>query len=105
MPDGGARLRSTRPVRTPNQPVERARNGPGDDPARHGEAHFAAACSSLAQKGGFQPHRFRSWLTPVPDPQREEKLPEGCALSLPAQERAKQGERTISLDEFTGVQA
>jgi transposase len=41
----------------------------------------------------------------VPDPQREEKIQEGCRLYLTAQERAKQGERTISLDELTGVQA
>lgn len=39
------------------------------------------------------------------DPQREEKIHEGCTLYLTAQERAKQGERTISLDELTGVQA
>ena len=41
----------------------------------------------------------------MPDPQREEKIHEGCTLYLTAQERAKQGERTISLDELTGVQA
>jgi DDE superfamily endonuclease len=41
----------------------------------------------------------------VPDPQREEKIHEGCTLYLTAQERAKQGERTISLDELTGMQA
>ena len=39
------------------------------------------------------------------DPQREEKIHEGCSLYLLAQERAKQGERTISMDEMTGVQA
>ena len=56
-------------------------------------------------KRGFQPHRFRYWLTEIPDPQRDEKIGEGCALYLSAVERAKQGERTISLDELTGIQA
>ncbi len=30
---------------------------------------------------------------------------EGCTLYAKAPQRAKQGERTISLDEWTGVQA
>jgi transposase len=41
----------------------------------------------------------------VPDGQREEKIVEGCELYAQAPERAKQGERTISMDELTGVQA
>src|SRR5258708_20892704 len=105
MPDGVARMRSTKSVRAPNQPMEGARNCPGDDKARHREADLATACSSPPQKGGFQPHRFRYWLTEVADPQREEKIHEDCTLYLTAQERAKQGERTISMDELTGVQA
>lgn len=39
------------------------------------------------------------------DEQREEKIVEGCQVYAQATERAKQGERTISLDELTGVQA
>ena len=61
--------------------------------------------SHPAQKGGFQPHRFRYWLTEEEDPQREEKIIEGCHVYAQAAERAKQGERTISMDELTGVQA
>ena len=41
----------------------------------------------------------------MPDPEREVKVQEGCRLYLMAKERAKQGERTISMDELTGVQA
>jgi transposase len=59
----------------------------------------------LLKKGGLQPHRFRYWLTEVPDPARDEKIREGCELYASAPQRAKQGERTISLDELTGVQA
>ncbi len=41
----------------------------------------------------------------MPDVQREEKIVEGCEVYASAPQRAKQGERTISLDELTGVQA
>jgi len=44
-------------------------------------------------------------LTEVPDPQRDEKIVEGCEVYASAWERAQHGERTISLDELTGVQA
>ena len=37
--------------------------------------------------------------------QREEKIVEGCQVYAQAAERAKQGERTVSMDEMTGVQA
>ncbi len=39
------------------------------------------------------------------DEQREDKIREGCWLYATAEERAKIGERTISSDELTGVQA
>ena len=39
------------------------------------------------------------------DEHRNEKIVEGCELYAKASERAKNGERTISLDEMTGVQA
>ena len=39
------------------------------------------------------------------DPQRQEKIVEGCKVYAQAKERAKCGERTISMDEMTGVQA
>ncbi|HEY5002368.1 MAG TPA: transposase, partial [Ktedonobacteraceae bacterium] len=43
--------------------------------------------------------------TEEPDERREEKIVEGCEVYAKATERAKQGERTVSLDEMTGVQA
>ena len=52
----------------------------------------------LLKKGGFQPHLFRYWLTEVPDPQRAQKINEGCVLYMTAAQAAQQGERTISLD-------
>jgi transposase len=44
-------------------------------------------------------------LTEEQDPERDEKIVEGCQVYAQAAERAKEGERTISLDELTGVQA
>jgi len=68
----------------------------------HISATYAA---DLIKKKGLKPHLWRYWLNTVPDEQREEKIEEGCALYLKAAERAKDGERTISTDEMTGVQA
>jgi len=44
-------------------------------------------------------------LTAVTDEQREEKIIEGCQVYARAPARGKAGERTISMDELTGVQA
>jgi transposase len=84
-------------------------DGAGDrgrtEGARHRGADFASACRPPAQKGGLQPHRFRYWLTEVADAHRGEKIVEGCEVYAQAKERAKGGERSISMDELTGVQA
>ncbi len=85
--------------------MDGTRNRGGNDGARHREADLATACGLAAQKGGLQPHRFRSWLNEVPDAQRDEKIRDGCERYARAPERAKSGERTISVDELTGVQA
>jgi hypothetical protein len=44
-------------------------------------------------------------LTAATDEQREEKIIEGCQVYARAPARAKADERTISMDELTGVQA
>ena len=41
----------------------------------------------------------------MPDERREEKIVQGCEVYAEAPQRATQGERTISMDELTGVQA
>jgi hypothetical protein len=43
--------------------------------------------------------------TAAPDPAFDLKVKDICAAYLSAQERAMAGERTISLDEMTGIQA
>ena len=84
---------------------DRARNRRGTDGTGHRRADLTQTCGQTAQKRGFQPHRFRYWLTEEPDEQRDEKIVEGCQVYGRAPQRAKLGERTISLDELTGVQA
>lgn len=77
----------------------------GTQAAGDGDRDLAWARRSTAQNRGFQPHRCRSWLTEEQDPEREEQLVDGCQASAQAAERAKQGERTLSRDDMTGVQA
>lgn len=48
---------------------------------------------------------MRYWLTPVPDDQFDEKVEDINSLYRQAPELAKKGERVMSTDELTGVQA
>ncbi len=48
---------------------------------------------------------MRYYLTPEPDPQSAQKIADINQLYRTAQERAEQGEATMSTDEMTGVQA
>ena len=48
---------------------------------------------------------MRYYLTPEPDPQSDEKIADINHLYQTAQQRAEQGEATVSTDEMTGVQA
>jgi len=52
-----------------------------------------------------QPHRWRYWLTPSDDPDFDVKVGDICGLYREAPALAQQGERTMSTDELTGVQA
>jgi transposase len=47
----------------------------------------------------------RYWLTPAADERRDAKIADVCAVYRTAAERAARGERTVSTDELTGVQA
>jgi transposase len=53
----------------------------------------------------LQPHRNRYWLNAKPDPQKEEKIRTICQVYAQAQEGARKGEMTFSVDEMTGIQA
>jgi hypothetical protein len=56
----------------------------------------------------LKPHLIRSWLTPAADEdpaEREEKIADVCTVYREAPARSERGERTVSSDEMTGVQA
>lgn len=62
-------------------------------------------CSKAAD---LKPHLIRYWLTPAAreDPaEREERITDVCEVYRDAPARAARGERTLSTDEMTGVQA
>jgi hypothetical protein len=56
----------------------------------------------------LKPHLIRYWLTPAatePEPVRETRIVDVCGVYREAPARAARGERTVSTDEMTGVQA
>lgn len=53
----------------------------------------------------MKPHLVRYWLTPPADEQFDTKVSDVCELYRRAQELTKLGERVLSSDEMTGVQA
>src|SRR5207248_3216078 len=103
VPDGGHGLRSTK--RTPDQSLDRARNCRGNDASRDYQAHFPTTRISPVKKRDLKPHLIRYWLTPPADPHREETIVAICQVYHEAPQLAEQGERTVSTDELTGVQA
>jgi len=60
---------------------------------------------AFLKEAALQPHRVRGWLTPKPDPEFDTKCTDICTVYLAATEAAKQGVRTVSIDEMSGVQA
>jgi transposase len=57
------------------------------------------------KSGALKPHLVRSWLTPAPDEALWPKVTEINAVYRAAPSRTERGERTVSTDEMTGVQA
>jgi transposase len=64
-----------------------------------------AGCSKAAE---LKPHLIRYWLTPVadePPEERDERIADVCGVYREAPSRVAAGERVLSTDEMTGVQA
>jgi len=57
------------------------------------------------KESDLKPHRIRYWLTAKPDPQFDEKCADICRVYGEAQEQVKEGVRSVSIDEMTGIQA
>lgn len=53
----------------------------------------------------IKPHLSKYWLTSGQDPDKEEKIEAICDFYKKVKELNQQGERTLSTDEMTGVQA
>jgi len=67
--------------------------------------HLAALGGAFFKKeADLQPHRFRYWLTPKPDPAFDTKCADICAV-YKAAATAADAHCTISIDEMTGIQA
>ncbi len=62
-------------------------------------------CGGFFNEADLKPHQIRYWLAEVADEERDEKIADICAVYEQAPARYKEGERTISTDEMTGVQA
>jgi hypothetical protein len=85
--------------------MDRARDRRRDPKAGHCGPDLGAACGQAGKKNDLQPHLWRYWLTPSGDPDFEVKVDDLCALYREAPALAEQGERVMSTDELTGVQA
>jgi transposase len=59
----------------------------------------------LLAEADLKPHQSGYWLNPPPDPNFDAKVSDICETYLSATARVSLGERTICLDEMTGIQA
>ena len=59
----------------------------------------------LLEEAELKPHQSRYWLTPPEDEEFDAKVKDITGLYISALERAQNAERTISIDEMTGIQA
>src|SRR6185436_13963013 len=105
LPDCRTGLRAAQGLATPDQPLDRARNRRRNQAARHSEEHFPTPRGAPVKKGALKPHLIRYWLTPPTDERLDQTIAEDCTVYTQASARAAQGERTVSTDEMTGVQA
>ena len=64
--------------------------------------------NNAQKEADLKPHLIRYWLTPAadePSEERDEKIADVCGMYREALARVAAGERVISTDEMTGVQA
>jgi transposase len=66
---------------------------------------FAPPCGAAFKKSDLQPHLIRYWLTPKRDAEFDTKVHDLCTVYREAPTLGQQGERVLSTDEMTGVQA
>src|SRR6266853_2404335 len=124
MPRAVARRRSSRRSRCAKSsawpasrqpiPIDRSVNGVTVNWRMKSCGGASSSRSHRGMPGGYskeadlKPHLIRYWLTPAadePDEEREQKEADVCATYGEAPARAATGQRVISTDEMTGVQA
>jgi len=59
----------------------------------------------LLDEADLKPHQIRYWLTPPQEADFDDKVKDITTVYTTAVERAAQGERTLSTDEMSGIQA
>lgn len=59
----------------------------------------------LLDEADLKPHQIRYWLTPPKEADFDDKVKDITTVYTTAAERAAQGERTLSTDEMSGIQA
>jgi hypothetical protein len=95
-------------MRSADQPLDPARDRRRSAETRDCRPDLAPTRGASAQKGDLKPHQSRYWLTPPPsepEAERKEKIADICRLYQEAPQRTAAGERIVSCDEMTGVQA
>src|SRR5438477_8564302 len=102
------------PARNQRTPADRSANGAtaswrmkscGGGSSGRSRRGMPGGCSKEAD---LKPHLIRYWLTPAadePPEERDERIADVCATYREAPARVAAGERIISTDEMTGVQA
>ena len=103
LPNSRHGLRAAK--RPSHQPLDGTGNSRRSDASRDCAQDLCTTCRSCVKKRDLKPHLIRYWLTPPDDPQKEATIGAICQVYRQAPELAKQGERTMSTDELTGVQA
>ena len=81
------------------------RTGVGGGQTRHCQQYFTSSCGAFDEGSRFETAPVAVLVESPPDPQFDEKVQDICDCYLNAIERDEQRERTISIDEMTGIQA
>src|SRR6266508_67746 len=84
---------------------DRARDCRRDQATRHRHPDFKPPRGAPVKQGDLKPHQIRYWLTPPTDDQFDTKVTDICRVYRDAPALTAQGERVVSTDELSGVQA
>ncbi|MGD2180820.1 helix-turn-helix domain-containing protein [Lusitaniella coriacea] len=98
-------LRTSRKLPASNQSLDTERISRRIGQTRYCQKHLSTSCGAIIRRSNAQTSSVKLLAQSPPDPELEEKVKGICQIYLNAQQRAEVGERTISIDEMTGIQA